>query len=102
MTPKPQPYPVIYQDGSAIFLEYPGSPGLVLRFAFTEAGLHKALKHIPNIGIAGQITGRGNLKDKSPSPRVARSTARKRELAKASPGVRSAATSLIRKLKVGG
>ena len=100
--PKPQPFPVIYHDGQNLYLEFPGSPGFVLRFAYTEGGLHKALKHIPSIKALASPTEVLNHLSKGPQPRVARSTARKRELAKASPGVRSAATSLIRKLKVGG
>jgi hypothetical protein len=100
-TPKAPPLcPQIYHDGQNLYLELPGHPGQCLRFALTEGGLHKALKHIPRLGrTIGQVTGNGNIA--SVKPKIAASTHRKRELAKASPSVRSAATAVIRKLKLG-
>ena len=43
---KPDFCPYIYRDAESLFLEFEGQ---VLRFTFTEGGLSKALKHIPNI-----------------------------------------------------
>lgn len=57
--------PFIYTDGRDIFLEFLGKDGTnphVLRFAMTEGGLHKALKHVPNVAaMPGFITGNSNV-----------------------------------------
>ena len=43
---KPPFCPYVYHDRDELFLEF---DTLVLRFPFTEAGLSKALRHIPSI-----------------------------------------------------
>lgn len=95
--------PRIYTDGRDLFLEFPGSPPTILRFAFTEAGLHKALKHIPKILLAGKVvTGSGNVSDRSVSAngkiaRISPATRRKREAAAFPAEGKAAALALVRK-----
>lgn len=99
---KPTFCPYIYRDLESLFLEFDGQ---VLRFTFTEAGLSKALKHIPNIASRpGFVTGNSNF----PHPtslngyiaqktQVAPKTERERRLAKVSDRVKQAAGELIRR-----
>jgi hypothetical protein len=96
MTAKPPAFPIIYQDGESLFLEWTGS---ALRFPFTEAGLHKALRHIPNVTRApGYIRPghKGNIVDRLP-PKIAKSTQRRREVLNFSPEQRSAVDAILRK-----
>lgn len=61
--PLPAPhYAIIYRDGDSLYLEF---STVVLRFPFSEAGLHKALKHIPNSSAhPGYVTRNGNIPDR--------------------------------------
>ena len=103
--PLPAPhYAIIYQDNSTLFLEF---PTLVLRFPFTEAGLHKALKHIPSSSAhPGYVARNGNIPDHklNVSGKIARispTTKRKREVAKITDEQRSAVNDLLRKRGLG-
>lgn len=89
--------PTIYHDDDSLYLEWPKS---VLRFPFTEGGLHKALKMIPHIETAhGVPLGTTNLPRKAgPKPKVAKSTLRKREVASFSDDARAGAAAIIRKM----
>lgn len=100
---KPAFCPFIYHDGSTLFLEF---DAMVLNFPYTEGGLGKALKHIPNVTKQpGFLSGRSNIASKVlPKVKIARITKHKREVKQAlsiSDRVRNAATALIRK-KLGG
>jgi hypothetical protein len=46
MPKAPQFCPMIYHDSTDLWLEF---EHIVLKFPFNEAGLHKALKHIPDV-----------------------------------------------------
>lgn len=112
---RPSFAPTIYHDGQSLFLELPGSPGQTLRFPFTEGGLSKALRHIPNVTRQpGYLSGASNIRPKPfthaeehnypPIERlvkVDKATRRKREKARFSDAMREAAGAVIRKLKVG-
>jgi hypothetical protein len=100
---RPEWCPLIYHDGQNLYLELPGSPGQALRFPYTEGGLNKALKHIPNITRQpGYVTGSSNIAAKVlPKAKVAKATQAKRDKAKFTEGLRGAASAAIRKLKVG-
>ncbi len=75
MSRKPDFCPYIYSDGVKLYLEF---DKMVLDFVFTEAGLHKALKHIPNIARQpGFVSGNGNLATKLISLQPARKVVRK-------------------------
>lgn len=94
-TPAHTPAPTIYSDGLSLYLEW---PTYALRFPFTEGGLAKALKHIPQLAPKlGYLTGGSNLLP--PVAKVARVTSRKREAAQAPEEVRSAIKDLIRGMK---
>ena len=98
---KPQPFPLIYHDGSSLYLEFPKQ---VLRFTYSEGGLHKALAHIPSIASApGYLTGGRNLTDPPPAngkiARVSKATARARTIRNFSPAQRAAAAEVVRKMK---
>lgn len=95
--------PFAYHDGETLYLEF---DSMVLRFPYTEGGLAKALKHIPNVARQpGFLTGRSNILTKVlPKIKIARKTKHQREVKAAvsvSDSVRNAATALIRK-KLGG
>jgi len=90
MTKKPTNPPIIYTNGVDLFLEW---PTYVLRFAFTEAGLHRALAHIPNIAPPPRLAPVAN----KVLPKLAASTRRKREINNFSPELRQAATELLRR-----
>lgn len=96
---KPAFCPFIYSDGDSIFLEF---STCVLRFPFTEGGLHKALKHIPNVARQPGFVrpNSGNVVDRL-LPKIAKSTKAKREVQSFSQEQRNAAGALIRKLKMG-
>ncbi len=103
MNPK-QPFPLVYHDGVSLYLEFDGH---ALRFTFSEAGLHKALKHIPNVTKApGYLSGGRNIPNgESISGRIARKSG-ERKITKRSPtsftdAQRDRASELIRKLKLG-
>lgn len=100
---RPSFAPTIYHDGQSLFLEFAGSPGQTLRFPFTEGGLSKALRHIPNVTRqSGYLTPNGsNLAKALPKATIAKSTKSKREKARFSDAMREAAGVVIRKLKVG-
>ena len=94
--------PYVYSDGESLFLEF--DSGMALRFPFTEGGLSKALRHIPNVTKQpGFLSGRSNIAQKLlPKVRVAKATKHKREVkATISEPLRNAASALIRK-KLGG
>jgi hypothetical protein len=108
MTAKPLSLPTIYHDGIDLFLEYPrqgNAPGLVLRFPFTEGGLHKALRHIPDLRKSRSFVGRnGNIPLRAASvsgkiARIAKSTKAKREILDFSEEQRAAAAEIVRKMK---
>jgi hypothetical protein len=46
MPKAPQFCPMIYRDSTDIYLEF---SNIVLKFPFSEGGLSKALKHIPDV-----------------------------------------------------
>lgn len=48
MSKKPDFCPYIYRDERSIYLEF---DGMTLAFDFTEGGLGKALKHVPNVAL---------------------------------------------------
>jgi len=105
---KPLILPTIYHDGTDLFLEYPrvgNAPALVLRFPFCEAGLHKALKHIPNLRKqSGFVSRNGNIPARSASvsgkiARIAKGTKAAREILDFSPEQRAAASEIVRKMK---
>ncbi len=88
--------PFIYHDSESLYLEFEGQ---VLRFTYTEAGLHKALKHIPNIASQkGFLTGRSNIINKV-LPKLAPRTRHKREVRNFTPEQRARALEIIRKLR---
>ena len=104
---KPTPHPhyaIIYRDGDSLYLEF---PTLVLRFPFTEGGLHKALKHIPNSSAhPGYVARNGNIPDHTTDvsgkiARISPATKRKREVAKMSQHQRSSISDLLRKRGLG-
>lgn len=72
--------PFIYTDGVDLFLEFNQS---VLRFTFTEGGLHKALAHIPNVTRQPGFVrpNSGNIADRvlTKPVKVARKTQQARE-----------------------
>ncbi len=92
--------PFIYHDGESLYLEFDAQ---VIRFPYTEGGLHKALKHIPNVTkqqgflsggrniIANKVLAKGHI------ARISPATQRKRTITNVSDSVRSAASALIRK-----
>ncbi len=70
--------PFVYHDGESLYLEFDGQ---ALRFAYTEGGLHRALKHIPNVKRQpGFLSGRSNIANKLIT--IARGTKHKRKVAK--------------------
>ena len=98
--------PTIYHDGASLFLEWPAAPGrspYAQRFTLSEGGLAKALRLVPNIASApGYISGASNLAARALKPKVAKATAAKRVAATFTDEQRSAASAVLRKLKVGG
>lgn len=100
---KPFSPPTIYHDGASLFLELPGSPGQTFRFPFTEGGLSKALRFVPNIAKQpGYLTGSSNLlKAALPKAKLAKRTAASRIRATFSEAAREAAGAVVRKLKLG-
>ena len=92
--------PFIYTDGETLYLEF---DSMVLRFPFTEGGLGKALKHVPNVAKQpGFLSGRSNIVNKFlPRTKIAGGTKHRREMVKVSQSVKNAASALIRK-KLGG
>ncbi len=107
---KPQFCPYIYRDRDHLYLEF---DKMVLRFAFSEAGLHKALRHIPNVASQpGFLSGGRNIPDKpsanghiarkNPPAKVSKKTAHQRELkALLTDDMRQSARDLLRKLRGG-
>ena len=97
---KPFAPPKIYHDTRNIYLDW---GEYAQRFEFSEAGLTKALKTIPNIASEpGYVTGRSNIADKlldTRSAKIAVGTKRKREVAKITEGQRMSASSAIRRMK---
>lgn len=79
MSKAPALAPTIYTDTHSIYLEFPGKPGQVLKFPFTEGGLFKALKHVPKLESArGQLTGGQNIADKLlPKAKITKATAKR-------------------------
>lgn len=115
MTRKPDFCPFIYTDGVKLFLEF---DQMVLDFVFTEAGLHKALKHIPRIdqqpgyisggrNINGKAVLRNHIARRKPEVKIARGTASGREVAKwrdllkTSEGGEAGLNDIVRKLREG-
>jgi hypothetical protein len=95
---KPPTYPLIYHDHLNLYLEFPGrSPPLVMKFIFTEGGLQRALRHIPNIAPkAGHSPSLSRV-----APKIAKATAKRREIRNFSADQRAEAQELIRKLGTG-
>lgn len=99
---KPSFCPFIYRDQHHIYLEFERQ---VLRFPFTDGGLFKALRHIPNIqDQPGYLTGLRNVTADVLEPgHVARKTKTKvsprseaeRRIARFSPKTRAALGSVI-------
>lgn len=101
--PPAQPFPIIYHDRDSLYLEFASH---ALRFPFTEGGLHKALRHIPSIRSAPGYIRPGHQGNITPKlgpklPRVAKATARKRELNGFSEEAKQGAAEIIRKLGIG-
>jgi hypothetical protein len=99
--PKPLVLPQIYRDRDDLYLEFPTH---VLRFAFTDAGLHKALRHIPDLSPPYPAQGSAEVANKlMPKPKIARRTAAARKLrtqqAALSPGLRGALDGIVHKLR---
>ena len=89
--------PFIYHDRDNLYLEFSGH--WVLSFAFTEGGLHKALAHIPDITPL-RLPGR-NASASRVIPKIAKSTARKREILNFDEATNAAASEIVRKLGLG-
>ena len=89
--------PFIYHDRDNLYLEFSGH---VLSFAFTEGGLHRALAHIPDITPL-RLPGR-NASINRVIPKVAKATARKREILNIDAETNAAAAEIVRKLGIGG
>lgn len=102
-TAKPFLPPTIYRDALAIYLEW---PTLCLRFEFCQNGLAKALKHIPNVANSpGYNPGGSNIVAskliRQKSPKVAKTTTTKREIANFSEDERRAANDALDKILKG-
>lgn len=96
--------PTIYRDALHLYLEFPALPPaqpVALRFDLTDAGLAKALHHIPLIPSYGYVTGAGNLvADRlMPKARVARATAQRRAAARITDAQRASASAILRNLR---
>lgn len=60
---KPSFAPTIYHDGRWLYLDF-GEGKPMLRYEFTDGGLHKALKAIPSIAAQpGYLSGGRNIYD---------------------------------------
>lgn len=100
---KVQSYPLIYHDGDSLYLEL---DNVISRFTFTESGLHRALKQIPNITKSTGYVGRpGNIASRALSAsgkiaKVSSASTRRREAASLTDGQRQAASAALRKLGV--
>lgn len=98
---RPQPFPIIYHDGDSLYLEL---DSICSRFAFTESGLHRALKQIPNITKSTGYVGRpGNIASRALSAsgkiaKVSSATTRRREVTSLTDDQRQAASAVLRKL----
>ncbi len=106
---KPPFCPFIYTDGVELFLEF---DKMVLRFAFSEGGLHKALQHVPNIARQpGFLSGGSNLANghtvkervarKTPPATVSRRTLQNRETKMLRERFGHGADDIARKLMMG-
>lgn len=92
-------FPTIYRDATCLYLEF---PNYALRFPFSEGGLNKAIRHIPNIDShPGYLTGRANVADRllQSKAKIAKGTVRKRELAKFTDEQRRSAAGIVRKME---
>ena len=95
--------PYISHDGLSLFLEW---PTYALRFPFNEAGLSKALKHIPQMSGATTVPLRqGNIPSREiPATgkiaKIAPTTARKREAKSFTEEQKLAAMDIVRKLRL--
>jgi hypothetical protein len=105
MTPfAPPTSPRIWSDGRDIYLEFDakGDHASVLRFPLSEAGLSKALKHIPNIALTpGYVSGNKNIYDKIIAPKImiARKTAAVRARPKLSVSAKDTLKNLVKGVK---
>ena len=97
---KPFAPPKIYHDTFNIYLDW---GEYAQKFAFTENGLNKALKTIPNIAAEpGYVTGRSNIADRlldTRSAKIAYKGKRKAALQAVTEGQRMSASSAIRRMK---
>lgn len=92
--------PKIYHDTHNIYLDW---GEYAQKFPYTEGGLTKALKTIPNIASEpGYVTGRSNVADKlldTRSAKIAYKGKRKKDLQTVTEGQRMSASSAIRRMK---
>lgn len=98
--------PFVYHDGVDLFLEF--ESGTVLRFAFTEGGISKAMRHIPNVTRQpGFLSGGRNIADKviavkrqtvTVSPRTVREREAKARAEKLSDQAKSRVRDIVRKM----
>jgi hypothetical protein len=93
---RPAHCPFVYHDRDNLYLEF---EGMVLTFAFTEGGLTRALKHIPDI-TPFRLPAR-NASINRVLPKVAAATARKREILNFDQDVNDAAAEILRKMDLG-
>ena len=101
---KPAFCPFIFRDQHHIYLEFEKQ---VLRFPYTDGGLFKALRHIPNIqDQPGYLTGLRNITEdvlehghiarkSSPKTKVSAKSEAERRISRFSPQTRAALGSVI-------
>jgi hypothetical protein len=76
MTKPPAFCPYIYRDSQNLYLEF---EKMTLKFAFCDAGLHKALAHIPDITTAPgySVMHVGNITNRTTRPKLPKTKLRK-------------------------
>lgn len=99
LCPAPQFAPRLWHDGQSIFLQL--SDNLqVLRFDYSDNGLHKALKLIPRCQTHGvQVVNAGNFASKALRPKIAKATAQARLRPKKDARLEKDVAELVRGLK---
>lgn len=90
---RPQGCPYVYHDRDNLYLEFDGH---VLTFAFTSGGLHKALAHIPDITPQRMIARNTSANRVLPKAKVAKTTAKRREILDIDKEVMDAAAEVVR------
>ena len=89
--------PFIYRDRDNLYLEFANH---VERFAFTDGGLNRALRHIPDVSKRSDFVGR-NASINRVLPKIAKTTARKREILSIDKAITDAAAEIVRKMGIG-